>query len=84
MNRFLFKLSDFLSRPPGFYFVLGAMVLCTALVPFGLTEVVTYALSVGAIVITGVVLMQGFRDTAAINPSWTKSLFRSKPRETRS
>ena len=67
MNRFLFKLSDFLSRPPGFYFVLGAMVLCTALVPFGLTEVVTYALSVGAIVITGVVLMQGFRDTAAIH-----------------
>ncbi len=67
MNQFLFKLSDFLSRPPGFYFVLGAMVLCTALVPFGLTDVVTYALSVVAIVITGVVLIQGFRDTAAIH-----------------
>ena len=43
------------------------MVLCTALVPFGLTDVVTYALSVVAIVITGVVLIQGFRDTAAIH-----------------
>jgi low affinity Fe/Cu permease len=43
------------------------MVLCTALVPFGLTDVVTYALSVVAIVITGVVLIQGFRDTAAFH-----------------
>lgn len=43
------------------------MVLCTALVPFGLTDVVTFALSVLAIVITGVVLIQGFRDTAAIH-----------------
>ena len=67
MNQFLFKLSDFLSRPPGFYFVLATMALCTALVPFGLTDVVTYALSVVAIVITGVVLIQGFRDTAAIH-----------------
>ena len=67
MNRILFKLSDFLSRPPGFNFVLGAMVLCTVLVPFGLTEVVTYALSVLAIIITGVVLIQGFRDTAAMH-----------------
>lgn len=67
VNRFLFLLSDFLSRPPGFYFVLAAMAVCTALVPLGLTEVVTYALSVLAIVITGVVLIQGFRDTAAIH-----------------
>ena len=67
MNQVLFRLSDFLSRPPGFYFVLFAMVVCTALVPFGLTDVVTYALSVLAIVITGVVLIQGFRDTAAIH-----------------
>ena len=43
------------------------MVLCTALVPFGRTEVVTYALSVLAIIITGVVLIQGFRDTAAMH-----------------
>jgi low affinity Fe/Cu permease len=66
MNRLLFAVADFLSRPPGFYVVLIAMVLCTALVPLGLTDVVTYALSVLAIVITGVVLIQGYRDTAAI------------------
>ncbi|ANT53288.1 low affinity iron permease family protein [Mesorhizobium amorphae] len=67
MNRFLFLIADFLARPPGFYFVLAAMVLCTLLVPFGLTNVVTYALSVAAIIITGVVLIQGYRDTSAIH-----------------
>ena len=67
MNRFLFMVGDFLSRPPGFYVLLIAMLLCTALVPFGLTNVVTYALSVAAIIITGVVLIQGYRDTAAIH-----------------
>jgi low affinity Fe/Cu permease len=67
MNRFLFVAADFLSRPPGFYVMMMAMVLCTALVPFGLTNAVTYALSVAAIVITGVVLIQGYRDTAAIH-----------------
>ena len=67
MNRMLFTVADFLSRPPGFYVVLVAMVVCTALVPLGLTDIVTYALSVLAIVITGVVLIQGYRDTAAIH-----------------
>ena len=67
MNNFLFRLSDFLSRPPGFYWVLAAMVICTLLVPLGLTDIVTYALSVAAIVITGVVLIQGYRDTSAIH-----------------
>ncbi|GEC32269.1 hypothetical protein N181_20285 [Sinorhizobium fredii USDA 205] len=60
-------MADFLSRPPGFYFVIVAMIVSTALVPFGLTNVVTYALSVLAILITGVVLIQGYRDTAAIH-----------------
>ncbi|MGX9143453.1 low affinity iron permease family protein [Mesorhizobium sp. 128a] len=67
MNRFLFLAADFLSRPPGFYVMIVAMIICTALVPFGLTNAVTYALSVAAIVITGVVLIQGYRDTAAIH-----------------
>lgn len=67
MNRFLFLAADFLSRPPGFYMLVVAMVLCTLLVPFGLTNAVTYALSVAAIIITGVVLIQGYRDTAAIH-----------------
>ena len=67
MNEALFKLADFLSRPPGFYIVLVIMAGATLLVPFGWTDVVTYALSVAAIIITGVVLIQGFRDTAAIH-----------------
>jgi low affinity Fe/Cu permease len=67
MNRFLFVSADFLSRPPGFYVLVVAMVLCTLLVPFGLTNAITYALSVAAIIITGVVLIQGYRDTAAIH-----------------
>ena len=67
MNDILFKLADILSRPPGFYLVLAIMAAATLLVPFGWTDVVTYALSVAAIIITGVVLIQGFRDTAAIH-----------------
>ena len=67
MNEALFKIADFLSRPRGFYLVLALMVVSTALVPFGLTDVVTFALSVAAIIITGVVLIQGCRDTAALH-----------------
>jgi low affinity Fe/Cu permease len=67
VNRFLFLAAEFLSRPPGFYALIVAMVFCTLLVPFGLTNIVTYALSVAAILITGVVLIQGYRDTAAIH-----------------
>jgi len=67
MNRLLFLAADFLSRPPGFYMMVIAMAACTLLVPFGLTNAVTYALSVAAIIITGVVLLQGYRDTAAIH-----------------
>ena len=67
MNQLLFAVADFLSRPPGFYAVLILMVVCVLLVPLGLTELVTFALSVAAIVITGVVLIQGYRDTAAIH-----------------
>lgn len=50
-----------------------AMIVSTALVPFGLTNVITYALSVAAIVITSVVLIQGYRDTAQFTPSSMKS-----------
>ena len=67
MNRFLFQASEFLSSPLGFYAVLVAMIVSTALVPLGLTDVVTYALSVLAIVITEIVLIQGYRDTAALH-----------------
>jgi low affinity Fe/Cu permease len=67
MNNYLFLLAEFLSRPPGFYAVIVGMLICTALVPLGLTDIVTYVLSVAAIVITGVVLIQGYRDTAALH-----------------
>jgi low affinity Fe/Cu permease len=67
MNRWLFRASEFLSAPPGFYALLLAMAACTALVPLGWTDVVTYALSVLAIVITGIVLIQGYRDTTALH-----------------
>jgi low affinity Fe/Cu permease len=67
MNSLLFKLANFLSRPPGFFVVLGAMVICVALVPAGFTDVVTFALSVAAVVITSVVLIQGHRDTSAMH-----------------
>jgi len=75
MNRILFAAADFLSRPPDFYVIMIAMVACTALVPFGMTNVVTYALSVAAIVITGIVLIQGYRDTAAIHANSMRSSF---------
>jgi low affinity Fe/Cu permease len=80
-NGILFQSADFLSRPPGFYVVVLAMVACTAVVPFGWTDVVTYALSVAAIIITGVVLIQGYRDTAAIHAKLDEIILRL--RETR-
>jgi low affinity Fe/Cu permease len=67
MNKWLFQASEFLSAPLGFYALLLAMAACTALVPLGWTDVVTYALSVLAIVITGIVLIQGYRDTTALH-----------------
>lgn len=67
MNHLLFAAADFLSRPPGFYWMLGAMLICTAAWLFGLDEnMITFFLSVLAIVVTGIVLIQGYRDTAAI------------------
>ncbi len=67
VNKWLFEVAEYLSSPPGFYQVLAAMAFATVLVPFGWTDVVTYALSVLAIVITGVVLIQGYRDTTALH-----------------
>ena len=44
MNRFLFPAADFLSRPPGFYVLVIAMVLCTLLEPFRLTNAMHFRL----------------------------------------
>jgi len=82
MNGWLFKASEFLSSPPGFYMVMAAMAVCTVLVPLGWTDIVTYFLSVLAIVITGIVLIQGFRDTAALHAKLDELLLAL--RETRS
>jgi hypothetical protein len=37
MNRLLFQMADFISRPPGFYFLMVAMVAFTAALPLGMT-----------------------------------------------
>lgn len=67
LNNYLFLLAEFLSRPPGFCAVLVGMIICTLSIPMGFTGIVTYVLSVAAIVITGVVLIQGYRDTADLH-----------------
>ena len=47
--------------------MLAAMGISTMLVLIGWTDMVTYFLSVLAIIITGIVLIQGYRDTAALH-----------------
>ena len=66
MNRALFFLAEFFSRPPGFYVLLASTAICTAVAAYGFVNVTTYYLSVLAIVLTGVVLIQNYRDTAAM------------------
>jgi low affinity Fe/Cu permease len=82
MNKWLFRASEFLSAPPGFYVLLLAMAACTALVPLGWTDVVTYALSVLAIVITGIVLIQGYRDTTALHAKMDEIIIALRPETT--
>jgi hypothetical protein len=48
VNDFLFRMAVFFPALPAFYFVIAAMVGSTALVPFGFTNVVTYALDHGS------------------------------------
>lgn len=58
VNHVLFKVAELLSKPPGFYAMIVLMVACSIAVPLGVDEnVVTFGLSVLAIVITGVVLI---------------------------
>lgn len=67
MDRVLFRLSEWLSSPPGFSFLLVVMAAITLFVTLGWTDLVAYILSVAAIMISGVVLIQGYRDTAPIH-----------------
>jgi len=66
LNNFLFYLAEFFSRPPGFYLLLASMAVCSVFAVYGFVGVTTYYLSVMAIVLTGVVLVQNYRDTAAM------------------
>jgi low affinity Fe/Cu permease len=66
----LFRAADFISRPPGFYRADDRMHATDSL---GLTDVVTFGLSVAAIIITGVVLVQ----VSATPPQFTRNSMRS-------
>ena len=79
MNNWLFRSAEFLSSPPGFYLMLAAMGISTMLVLIGWTDIVTYFLSVLAIVITGIVLIQGYRDTAALHAKLDEILLARDP-----
>lgn len=78
MNHFLFTAADFLSRPPGFWAMLGLMLACAVVILLGIDEnLVTFFLSVLAIIVTGVVLIQGYRDTAAIHAKLDELVLKS-------
>ncbi|WP_348627250.1 MULTISPECIES: low affinity iron permease family protein [unclassified Mesorhizobium] len=63
MDRPLYFLAEFFSKPPGFYVMLAAALLCALVAS---STVGTYILSISAIALTGVVLIQNYRDTSAI------------------
>ena len=66
VNRALLFLAEFFSKPPGFYVLIASTLACTLIAMLGFVEVTTYYLSVLAIVLSGVVLIQNYRDTAAM------------------
>lgn len=63
MERPLYFLAEFFSKPPGFYLMLAAALLCALVAS---STVGTYILSISAIALTGVVLIQNYRDTSAM------------------
>ena len=63
MHRPLYFLAEFFSRPPGFYVMLAAALVCAAIASSSLG---TYIVSISALALTGVVLIQNARDTAAM------------------
>ena len=67
MNRLLFASADFLSKPPGFWWMSAGMCALTVLAWIGQVNVSTFILSVLAIIVTSVVLLQGSRDTTAMH-----------------
>ncbi|BCG96715.1 hypothetical protein MesoLj131a_55790 [Mesorhizobium sp. 131-2-1] len=63
MHRPLYVLAEFFSRPPGFYVMLAGALVCAAIASSSLG---TYIVSISALALTGVVLIQNARDTAAM------------------
>jgi low affinity Fe/Cu permease len=63
VHRPLYFLAEFLSKPPGFLALLAVAVACVLLLG---TSLATELLSISAIAITGVVLIQNYRDTASM------------------
>jgi low affinity Fe/Cu permease len=77
LNKVLFALADFLSKPPGFYWLLVLLAASTGAVIWGIDEnLVNFTYSLLAIIITGVVLIQGYRDTAAIHAKLDEIIIR--------
>jgi len=74
MNHLLFAAADFLSRPPGFYVMLAAMLVATIVIPFGVDEnLVTYILSVAAVSLKEDVLIKATATPRPFRPSSTSS-----------
>ncbi|WP_192257801.1 low affinity iron permease family protein [Mesorhizobium silamurunense] len=63
MHRPLYFLAGFFSKPPGFYVLLTAALTCAVVASASLG---TYIVSISALALTGVVLIQNARDTAAM------------------
>jgi low affinity Fe/Cu permease len=63
MHRPLYFLAEFFSKPAGFYAMLLAALICAVLTSATLG---TYIISISAMCLTGVVLIQNYRDTAAM------------------
>jgi len=59
----LYALAEFFSKPPGFYVMLAAALVCALLTSATLG---TYIISISAMCLTGVVLIQNYRDTSAM------------------
>ena len=63
VDRPLYALAEFFSKPPGFYVMLAAALVCALLTSATLG---TYIISISAMCLTGVVLIQNYRDTSAM------------------
>ncbi|RUU12221.1 hypothetical protein EOD23_08150 [Mesorhizobium sp. USDA-HM6] len=63
MHRPLYVLASFFSKPPGFYALVTAALICAAVTS---ADLGTYIVSISALALTGIMLIQNARDTAAM------------------